>query len=198
MQGSTIISAGLGEDGSFDLEFARKYDANIIIVDPTPRSIDYFSHLVSLDNNKDIAKKLHLVDSALWNDVGEVNFYTPPDKLHVSHSIINFQNDYATDTDHIKVSSTTIDRIISDFELDVNNLAMLKLDIEGAEIEVLEDMLKKRIFPKQILVEFDELNIVSNSGASRISMVHELLIRNEYRIVHSKGSDFCYLRKKCT
>ena len=34
---------------------------------------------------------------------------------------------------------------------------MLKLDIEGAENYVIPDMLNKKIFPEQILVEFDEL-----------------------------------------
>ena len=196
LYGSTIISAGLGEDGSFDLEFARKYDANVIILDPTPRSIDYFNHVVSLDRNKDIVTKLHLVKTALWNSVGEVKFFSPPNNAHVSHSIINFQNDYADNTDHINVSATTIDCIISDHNLDLTNLPMLKLDIEGAEIEVLEDMLKKRIFPKQILVEFDELNIGSKSGAVRVNMVHEMLTQNGYQIVYINGSDFSYLRKE--
>ena len=34
---------------------------------------------------------------------------------------------------------------------------MLKIDIEGAENQVIPNLLKKKIFPTQILVEFDEL-----------------------------------------
>ena len=37
LKNCTIISAGIGEDASFDIEFASKYDARIIIVDPPVR-----------------------------------------------------------------------------------------------------------------------------------------------------------------
>ena len=35
---SKIISCGLGEDASFDIEFASRYKSKVIIIDPTPRS----------------------------------------------------------------------------------------------------------------------------------------------------------------
>jgi hypothetical protein len=31
----------------------------------------------------------------------------------------------------------------------------VKLDIEGAEIEVIKDMMEKNIFPSQLLIEYD-------------------------------------------
>ena len=37
LYGSTILSCGLGEDASFDIEFANMYNAKIIIVDPIPK-----------------------------------------------------------------------------------------------------------------------------------------------------------------
>ena len=40
---STILSLGAGEDISFDVEFVTKYDAKIVIVDPTPRAIKHIS-----------------------------------------------------------------------------------------------------------------------------------------------------------
>jgi hypothetical protein len=50
---STIISAGLGEDASFDVEFAQKYNSRVIIVDPTPRAIQHFEEIKrSLDRKK--------------------------------------------------------------------------------------------------------------------------------------------------
>ena len=52
LNNSTIISAGLGEDASFDIEFASKYNAKIIIVDPTPRSIKHYNEIInSLGNS---------------------------------------------------------------------------------------------------------------------------------------------------
>ncbi len=45
LQGATIISAGLGEDASFDVEFAARYQAKIVIVDPTPSAIAHFDEI---------------------------------------------------------------------------------------------------------------------------------------------------------
>ena len=45
--GCTIISAGLGEDGTFDVEFASKYNAKVVIVDPTPRAKEHYDGIVS-------------------------------------------------------------------------------------------------------------------------------------------------------
>ena len=48
-----ILSCGLGEDASFDIEFANKYNAKIIIVDPTPRSKIHYNNIKqSLGNSK--------------------------------------------------------------------------------------------------------------------------------------------------
>lgn len=44
---TVIVSAGLGEDASFDVEFAQRYDATVIIVDPTPRAIAHFDEITS-------------------------------------------------------------------------------------------------------------------------------------------------------
>src|SRR5687768_17443632 len=47
LYGSTIISCGLGEDASFDVAFARRYRAHVVIVDPTPRAIGHFGEMAS-------------------------------------------------------------------------------------------------------------------------------------------------------
>ena len=47
LENCTIISAGLGEDASFDIEFANKYNAKVIIVDPTPRAIKHFNAIIT-------------------------------------------------------------------------------------------------------------------------------------------------------
>src|SRR5271170_2515948 len=45
LQECVIVSCGLGEDGSFDVEFASRFHAKIIIVDPTPRAIRHFEKI---------------------------------------------------------------------------------------------------------------------------------------------------------
>ncbi len=43
-----IVSCGLGEDASFDIDMINYYNAKVICVDPTPRAIKYYD---SIKNN---------------------------------------------------------------------------------------------------------------------------------------------------
>lgn len=90
---SPIISAGLGEDASFDIEFAEKYNSEVTIVDPTPRAIQHFKEIKeSLGRKKtksytqngkepvaayDLSNinntQLTLIEKALWNELN-LNF----------------------------------------------------------------------------------------------------------------------------
>ena len=183
---SYIISAGLGEDASFDTELIDRYKCKLIIVDPTPGAIKHFNEIISKAGNsklkpyndtgkqdidsynlKNINKQnFILIDSALYNeDNKQLKFFSPPNKNHISHSINNWQNDYKKDTDFISVNTISLIKIMKKFN--IINLEMIKLDIEGAEIEVLEDMIRNKIYPNQILVEFHELNKISKRGVER-------------------------------
>ena len=42
LHNSIILSAGVGEDISFDVEFINFYNSTIIFVDPTPRALGVF------------------------------------------------------------------------------------------------------------------------------------------------------------
>ncbi len=211
LERSLVISCGLGEDGSFDVEFASSYDANIVIVDPTPRAIRHFNELVSrigegrrqgytetgeqpvdcydLRNIK--AGQLKLCDMALWNEDTVLRFFMPSNPKHVSHSIINFQNNYATDTAFIEVNSITINNLLERCE--INDVAILKLDIEGAEVEVLIDMLSKNIYPRQVLVEYDEISKPSKKSRERVESAHDALMAAGYLLIHREHTNFTYI-----
>lgn len=198
LRGSTIVSAGLGEDGSFDVEFAKRYDARVIIVDPTPRAIAHFEKVRArlgqpaerpyLNNGNepveayDLSRVTHenlrLEPSALWIENTILNFFLPPDPTHVSHSIVNFQNDYKQDGAAIEVPAITISELIERYA--INELALVKLDIEAAEIFVIPDMIRNGVRPNQILVEFDEMNKPSRQSREKIEAVDHLLRENGY------------------
>lgn len=215
LENCTIISAGLGEDASFDVEFASAYAANVIIVDPTPRAVRHFKDIFSnlgrmktMDypdaGNQPIEaydlsairpEQLILIEKALWRESTNLKFFTPPNPEHVSHSIVNFQNDYRTDTSFIEVEAVTVEGLLDSLGKKSSDIALMKLDIEGAEIEVLDDCLFKGIQPRQILVEFDELNSPSDKGFARVTGAHLSLLNNGYRLVHTDGqADFLYMK----
>lgn len=212
---STIISAGLGEDASFDVEFAAKYNAKIIIVDPTPRAINHFNQIVnSLGNpsklkySKDGCQPIDAYDlssitkdnflfvtKALWNKNTFLKFFEPTNPHDVSHSIVNYQNNYSENTKSIEVEAVTLDSLLLDLNLNASDIHLMKFDIEGAEIEVIKRCIDVGIMPRQILVEFDELHIPSSKGFSRVSMVDELLRDNGYKLLKTDGNaDFLYYK----
>ena len=211
LKNSKIVSCGLGEDASFDIEFASKYNATVIIVDPTPRSIAYFNKIKSklknpkelkveskVNNTYDLSKinekQLILEKFALWTKKTILNFYLPLNKDHVSHSIVNFQNSYELDDkhEHIKVKTITISEIMKKHNLKI--IELLKLDIEGAEVEVLEKMLLDQIYPNQICVEFDGLNFPCRKAKSDFEKIDFMLRDNNYSLIYYDGlADFTYL-----
>ena len=213
LSNAVVVSCGLGEDASFDIEFASQFNSKVVIVDPTPRAIVHFNEIIEnlgnpatrayTDSGKQpveaynlsmlSSRNLQLVDKALWNESKTLSFYSPRNPNHVSHSIVNFQNDYRKDTDRIEVEAVTIDILLKQAE--IKDLPLMKLDIEGAEIEVILDMMEKKIFPNQILVEFDEMAVPSETSKKRIESAHAALLKNGYKLINLDfPSNFLYTR----
>jgi FkbM family methyltransferase len=186
LHGSTIISAGLGEDASFDIAFADRYGARVIMVDPTPRAVAYF--------DKIRRPAFELCDHALWDRTERLKFYAPKNPAHVSYSVVNFQNNYTTNTAAIEVEAITIDALTGKHGIP----ALIKLDIEGAEVEVTHDMMRKKIFPRQILIEYDDMQMPSRRSRERVEHVHAALIVNGYTLIRRDGYDCLYVRRETT
>ena len=211
---AVIISCGLGEDASFDVEFASRYGAKVIILDPTPRAIRHYEDILdrvsmsaetrghdlgahdvtAYDLTKVTSHQLVLEKFALWTRPEILKFFAPKNPKHVSYSITNYQNDYQIDSnfEHIEVDAVTLESII--LKYDIHQLHLLKLDIEGAEIDVLKDMLEKRIYPTQIAVEFDGLNFPSKRGRLDCTSMDSLLRQHGYLCYDFDGvADFLYV-----
>lgn len=209
---SIIISAGLGEDASFDVEFAARYNARVVVVDPTPRAIEHFGQIAKrfgLQSTRNYSssgalaaeaydlsslnkKNFIYIEKALWIESEKVRFFKPPNKEHVSHSIINYQHNYSEETEYIEVEGITIDVIMG--QIGIKCIDLLKLDIEGAEVPVIDYMIGKGIKPKQLLVEFDELNIPSIRARKNFEKTDRKLKDAGYKLLYFDGkADFLYL-----
>ncbi len=215
LNNKTIISAGCGEDISFDIEFLNMYGGKVILVDPTPRSIKHLEQVLDSVGNKKTkdyvdggnqqiesydlqnleTKQLIVKNFALYKkDAITVKFYPPKNTAHVSHSISNWQKGESDSNKSIEVETITVKKIMKEHDLD--KLELIKLDIEGAENQVLPSLIKNKIFPNQILVEFDELhtdNLVSYCKA--LIIILRLLFKKYLLIKTNKFPDMLFVKK---
>ena len=98
-------------------------------------------------------------------------------------------------TESIIVESITVKSIMEKEK--IQNISLLKLDIEGAEVEVLHNILKNKIYPLQLAVEFSNLwNNQFKTTFKFISIFIKLLV-NGYQVVDIRRyPNILFIRKK--
>ena len=69
---------------------------------------------------------------------------------------------------------------------------MLKLDIEGSEIDVLNQMLDDKIYPKYLCIEFDLL--LKNKDPNGITQNLVTRLQNNYKILENKDLNITFER----
>lgn len=202
---SIIYSAGVGEDISFDLLLSHKYDCNILLLDPTTRSKIHLSEIkkyykedrkqfsgnIQKDYDSKINKlhpnfeKIKYLDIALWDKKEKLKFFKPENPNYVSHTLI--EGMYGKDFE--MVEATTIKDIMEQQKHD--HIDLLKLDIEGAEVRTLAQMLVDKIFPKYILVEFDLLLQGGDDGKQ--TRIIKKKLGQHYKILINDSNNITYM-----
>jgi FkbM family methyltransferase len=162
---------GVGEDASFERELARRYGCHVFAFDPTPRSIRYAREELA-------GSGVSFLPYALGSEDREVRFYAPRRSEDVSYSMADWQET----AEFILVRCRSIESLMA--ELGHERLNLLKLDIEGAEYEVLEPVLEGR---RRVDVLCVELHPVPSFDAMHRCL--ERLTDVGYRVVHLDKAD---------
>jgi FkbM family methyltransferase len=174
--GAVCYCVGAGEDISFDLSLATRFRCEVWMFDPTPRAIAYVSPFVSEHPN------LHFEPLGVWSSDTTLRFYAPRDPRHVSHSAVNLQRS----AEFFDAECRSVASLMRSHAHE--RLAVLKLDIEGAEYEVLEDVLTKQLPIDVICVEFDQPMPVART----LRMVRRLRAAG-YALVRVEGLNCCFV-----
>jgi FkbM family methyltransferase len=176
-QEATIYCVGCGEDISFDLALIRRFACVVHGFDPTPRAVKHVERVAA----REARYVFHPI--GIWSKSEVVRFFAPQDEAHVSHSIVNAQQTAASFDAQV--------RRLSEVMADLGHvgLTLLKLDIEGAEYEVLQTLLEDAIHPLILCVEFDEYYHPKDADFRlRIKRAIVKLKAVGYRLVYTGGN----------
>jgi len=179
---SVVYSFGVGEDISFDTAFIAMYGTTVHAFDPTPKSLAWL-------RGQTLPSRLVVHDYGIAAFDGEITFYPPENDAHVSHSILARP---ATKDRAIHVPVKRLSTIMSD--LGHTSLDILKMDIEGAEYDVIDDMLSSGIRPRQVLIEFHHR--FPNVGVAKTTAAIQKLRSAGYALcsVSSSNEEYGFLR----
>jgi len=175
--GAVAYCAGAGEDVTFDLALLG-YGVRVTTFDPTPRSVAYVRSLRIED------ERFRFVPVGWWNDDTEIDVYAPRDPEHVSHSALDLQATGRSITVPVR-RVVTLARELGDAKLDI-----IKMDIEGAEIVVIPDILSSGLLPRVLCVEFDKVRPLRDV----ISLIRRIK-RVGLRPTRSEGRNVTFVRE---
>ncbi len=174
--GRIAYCGGAGEDISFDLAlFAR--GCTVRVFDPTPRAI---AHVQASDPH---SERFTFVPVGWWSHDANLKFYAPTDPRHVSHSVVNLQGT----SDHFLAPVRPV-RVLM-HELGDERVDLIKMDIEGAEHEVLSALLSSGPVPDVLCVEFDQ-----PCSVRTIVRMTRQLCRHGFAVLKVEGWNVTYRR----
>ncbi len=176
---SIIYSFGIGENLNFEKKVSDLYDCKVYCFDPTSLAINF------IKNEKFNKNNIFFEPYGIWIEDGKVKFYEQEINQdgNTGGSITNlFETENYTLLDCYKLS--TLMKKNNHSKIDV-----IKLDIEGACIEVMNNFLKDNILPNQIVAEFEY------SETDNIDEKDFVIWSNKVKniITHLREKDFkCY------
>ena len=141
---SIIYSFGIGEDASWDLGLIAAHGCEVHGFDPTPKSLAWAE--------KNIREPRFIIHPwALADHNGSLDLWLPSNKDYVSASC---RASDSTSSEKITVPCRNLNSIMN--ELGHERVDVLKMDIEGAEYAVIEQILTSGLSERigVILIEF--------------------------------------------
>lgn len=179
---SVVYSFGIGEDISFDRELIETCGVRVHGFDPTPRSLQWLK-------SQSLPEGFTIHAYGIAAHDGKLLLYPPMNSSHVSLSVVRRGNEEASPVELPVKRLVTVMK-----ELGHDHIDLLKLDIEGAEYDVIPDVLESNLTIHQLLIEFHHR--FAEFGAKRTGLIVKMLKQHGFRLfsVSPSGEEFSFLK----
>lgn len=173
---SVVYSLGIGGDASFDLALIENYGCQVWGFDPTPFSVSYV-------NGRDWPPQWHFEPIGIWIERGLMTFQPLVGHTSGSSSITRPGNSDASFDAPVETLEAVMERIGH------SHIDLLKMDIEGAEGPVLDQLLESMVRPTILCVEFDQPELPHR-------LVHRIrrIISVGYQLTHVELWNYTFVR----
>ena len=143
---SVVYSVGVGSNIDFDLALIEELKLAVYAFDPTPRSIEWIK-------KQSLSKSFKFIPVGLGSNDGEMEFFPPRKESSTHFSPVDRYDNLGVET--IKAPVNTIKSLAQEFGH--QTIDLLKMDIEGAEYDVIDNLEEQEVEINQILIEFHHM-----------------------------------------
>lgn len=175
-----VYSGGVGRDISFEFELAKQFNCQIYLYDPSSTAEETIHQWKILPNN------IRFFKTGLSKFDKKIKFAFPDKEIEGSFKKIVNDNSSSQYVEYQCNSISNLIKINGHHKID-----LLKIDIEGFEYEVLEDIIENNIVVNQICVEFH--HFLPEIPKASTTKILKALKNMGYEIIHKRMTDYTFL-----
>jgi len=174
---SVVYSGGVGEDISFEHDLVKRFGCKVVLCDPSPTGIK----TMALPQNQ--VPQFQFLPVGLAAKSGVIKM-APPNPGDFS---------WSAQSDGTATAEFPCTDLVSLMEKNGHkHIDLLKLDIEGCEYEVIDDILARKIKVRQLCADFDYGYV---RGVRRSQAIRAMLklTANGYRLVSHDAANHTFI-----
>lgn len=180
---SVVVAVGVGHDISFDLAVSEKHGCRIILLDPSPTG------KATIERHSPLPENMTFLPVGLSSKDGTVCFADPMHPDEGSYRIASEAGSGGPHSFQCRRLSTIMD------ENNFAHIDLLKIDIEGFEYGVLDDLLLTRKDVRQICVEFHHGVVPGITRMQTLKAILRLTFAG-YQLCNHEGLNHTFIRRK--
>lgn len=190
-----LVDCGLGMDLSFPDTFLSRFGGCVMGVEANPHSLDYC--------REHSPKGMEIYPQAMWKTAGEsLTFHLPrsQDQLPkgadgVSGSLMD-SHEYVEGGQQVNVTTTSFEKLLADAKCE--QCDVLKLDIEGAEYEILDDLCARGLIRNATQLLVENHHGVTHHSLNETDASIKLIQQAGFKLVHVESRNHVFRRNDFT